>query len=373
MLALPNHRRQLYSQSISIPQQDHQHWSPTSTATSSSSSTTTTSAPAPLISTPQPQYHNTTSSIFSFGQDQPLFDYQSQHQFPSPQPQPLMQSEHTHNSWLENGQLTPRSATRAHHREPSLSSLGSAGPSSPYTANTSNPQVVGDIYHEFHDYQHNSSKPLTPAHTPSQEHFLTPHYSNFYHNPNLPFAMGHDGLPKQHSGSSELMAAPEFNHSGRPSISSTVANDSPSTPPSYEEDRQKNGESSRFDLWLSEYLQHCDDECIQERSPKTEQNNDGRLYRRTLQPELPTHLGAFLDSCTERHTLASERCLLPETSSRQLSALERQYTDSPDNPFTRAIALQARISSCANRKYIWAAVTECSLWNRTTSPAAAEG
>lgn len=240
MLALPNHhRRQLYSQSISIPQQDNQQWSPTSTSTSASTTTSSTTS-GPLISTPQPQYSNATSSIFSFGQDQPLFDYQSQQQFPSPQSQPLMQSEHTHNSWLENGQLTPRSATRVHHRESSLSSLGSAGPSSPYTANTSNPQVVGDIYHEFHDYQHSSSKPLTPAHTPSQEHFLTPHYSNFYHNPNLAFAMGHDGLPKQHPGSSELMVAPEFNHSGRPSISSTVANDSPSTPPSYEEDRQKN-------------------------------------------------------------------------------------------------------------------------------------
>ncbi|KAG4412313.1 hypothetical protein IFR04_014554 [Cadophora malorum] len=263
MLALPNHRRQLYSQSISIPQQEqHQHWSPTSTSTISSTSS------APLISTPQPQYNNSTSSIYSFGQNQPLFDYQSQHQFPSPQSQPLMQSEHSNNSWLENGQLTPRSATRAHHRESSLSSLGSAGPSSPYTANTSNPQVVGDIYHEFHDYHHNSSKPLTPAHTPSQEHFLTPHYSNFYHNPNLTFTMGHDGLPKQTGTSSELMAAPEFNHSGGPSITSTVANDSPSTPPSYEEDRQKNGETSRFDLWLSEYLQHCDDEAYRNTVPK---------------------------------------------------------------------------------------------------------
>ncbi|KAK0103574.1 hypothetical protein ONS95_005588 [Cadophora gregata] len=229
MLALPNHRRQLYSQSISIPQ-EHQHW-PTSTISSTST---------PLISTPQPQHNNTTSNIFSFGQDQPLFDYQPQQQFPSSQSRPLMQSEHSNNSWLENGQLTPRSATRAHHRESSLSSLGSAGPSSPYTANTSNPQVVEDIYHEFHDYQHNSSKPLTPAHTPSQEHFLTPHYSNFYHNPNLAFAMGHDGLPKQSGPSSELMSAPEFNNSGRPSVSSTVANDSPSTPPSYEEERKKN-------------------------------------------------------------------------------------------------------------------------------------
>jgi hypothetical protein len=42
-----------------------------------------------------------------------------------------------------------------------------------------------------------------------------------------------DGLPKQ-TGDAELMPAPEFNHSGRPSIASL-----PSTPPSHEEERQK--------------------------------------------------------------------------------------------------------------------------------------
>jgi hypothetical protein len=179
----------------------------------------------------QPRYD--TSNLFSFGSDQPLFDFQAE-QYSQSHSQPLMQSEHS-NSWLSNGQLTPTSTTRAHHRESSLSSLGSAGPASPYTANTSNPQVAGDIYHDYHDYQQTSSKPLTPAHTPSQEHFLTPHYSNFYHNNNLPFGMSQEG-PK---GNADLMPAPEFNHSGRPSIASVATHDSPSTPPSYEEERQK--------------------------------------------------------------------------------------------------------------------------------------
>jgi len=231
LASLPSRRQQQqqqlyqppYPQTITIPQQE-QHWS----------STPTTHAP---ISTPQPQY-NTTSNLFSFGQDQPLFDFQPPNYTSSPS-HPLMQSENSHHSWLENGQLTPRSTTRAHHRESSLSSLGSAGPSSPYTANTSNPHVVGDLYHDFHDFHHTSSKPLTPAHTPSQEHFLTPHYSNFYHNSNLAYTMGHDGLPKQ-TGDAELMPAPEFNHSGRPSIASVASHESPSTPPSYEEERQKN-------------------------------------------------------------------------------------------------------------------------------------
>jgi hypothetical protein len=224
-----NNLRQ-YTQTITIPQQISQ---PLQHQLSSRWTTTTTTHPS--ISIPQPQ-SIPTNNLFSFGQDQPLFDYH-QPTYPSSPSQALMQPEHTHNSWLDNGQLTPRSTTRAHHRESSLSSLGSAGPASPYTANTSNPQVVGDLYHDFHDFHHNT-KPLTPVHTPSQEHFITPHYSNFYHNSHLAYTMG-DGMVKQ-TGDAELMPAPEFNHSGRPSITSVASHDSPSTPPSYEEERQKN-------------------------------------------------------------------------------------------------------------------------------------
>lgn len=46
-------------------------------------------------------------------------------------------------SWILNGQLTPRAAGRvSHHRESSLSSLGSTGPASPYSHNTLNPQIA---------------------------------------------------------------------------------------------------------------------------------------------------------------------------------------------------------------------------------------
>lgn len=46
-------------------------------------------------------------------------------------------------SWpSESRQLAHKSTTRAHHyRESSLSSLGSAGPASPYTTSISNPNV----------------------------------------------------------------------------------------------------------------------------------------------------------------------------------------------------------------------------------------
>ncbi|KAF4636016.1 hypothetical protein G7Y89_g2060 [Cudoniella acicularis] len=139
---------------------------------------------------------------------------------------------------IDYGQLTPTS-TRAHHRESSLSSLGSAGPASPYTTEISNMQVAGDIYHDFQDYHQSSAKPLTPIHTPLQENFLAPNYTNFYHNSNLAYTMGQDGLPRQ-MGDVELMPAPEFHsHSGRPSIASVASHKSPSTLPSYDEERQK--------------------------------------------------------------------------------------------------------------------------------------
>ena len=267
MIATPTHYKRQnfyqpqYSSSININLPAH---------TPSSTQQSWSSIPA-IPSPPHSEYNDITASnsIYSFGTDQTLFDYQPQN-FPSPQ-QSLMQSEQS-NSWLSNGNLTPTSTTRArHHRESSLSSLGSAGPASPYTANTSNPQVAGDLYHDFHDYHQQSSKPLTPAHTPSQEQFLAPHYSNFYNSQHIPFsAMSHDGPPNK-MGNAELMPAPEYNgHSARPS-SSVASHDSPSvsTPPSYEgEERQRPGETSNVDFWLNEYLLLRDNTAFRNTMPK---------------------------------------------------------------------------------------------------------
>lgn len=225
-----------YIHNLSV-QPQYQNWPSTSPATSTSILSAAT-IPSPA----QSQYNDyvtaTTDENYSFGTDQILFDFQTQQQTSR-----LMQSEHSNNSW-QNGQLTPTSTTRAHHhRESSLSSLGSAGPASPYTANTSNPQVAGEIYHDFSDYHQSSSKPLTPVHTPSQEQFLTPHYTNFFpQSSNLAYSMSNDGLPTKRLGDVGMMAAQEYNgNSGRPSIASVASHDSPSTPPSYEvEERQKN-------------------------------------------------------------------------------------------------------------------------------------
>jgi len=242
-----HHHQPSQRQSLFYPQQQQQalynnqqqHWP--------SPAASTSTIPSP----PQSQYNDVTATngIFAFGTDQPLFDFQPSQRYnlnsSPPHSHPLMQSEQHNNSWLSNGQLTPTSTTRAHHhRESSLSSLGSAGPASPYTANTSNPQVAGDLYHEFHDYHQSSSKPLTPAHTPSQEQYLAPHYpTTYYPGPsNLGFNMSKDGVSKQMVGDVDLMPAPEFNNnSGRPSVASVASHDSASTPPSYEvEERQKN-------------------------------------------------------------------------------------------------------------------------------------
>jgi 26S proteasome regulatory subunit N4 len=230
----PNQRRSdiFYSQTLNIP--TSQHW---------------TQAAASIPSPAQSHYSDVTTSasdIYTFGTDEPLFDFK-----PHPHPQyqqynsnSSMQSEHN-NSWLSNGQLTPTSTTTKgqHHRESSLSSLGSAGPASPYTVNTSNPQVAGDLYHEYPDYQQSTSKPITPVHTPSQEPFLVPQYQNYYANNHLiggGYTMSNDGLPKT-SNTTGLMPVPEFNgHSGRPSVASVARNDSPSTPPAYDDQRSKN-------------------------------------------------------------------------------------------------------------------------------------
>lgn len=176
-----------------------------------------------------PRYNNQ----FNFSSDQPLFDYQAE-QYRQTQSQPLMPSA---NVWSSNGQLTPSTATsRAqHHRESSLSSLGSAGPASPYNANTSNPQVAGELHYDYNDYQYTHAKPLTPIHTPSQEQFLTPHYT-YYQTSSLPYNMS----PESQRIKSELMPAPEFGHQTRPPMPASIAsNDSPATPPAYEDDRQR--------------------------------------------------------------------------------------------------------------------------------------
>ncbi|KAH6679727.1 hypothetical protein B0J14DRAFT_614823 [Halenospora varia] len=79
--------------------------------------------------------------------------------------------------------------------------------------------------------------------------------------------MGHDGLPRQ-MGDAELMPAPELSHSARPSMASVASHESPSTPPSYDDERHKNGEILSSDFWSNDYLHLSDDPVYRSSIPK---------------------------------------------------------------------------------------------------------
>ncbi|KAH8903936.1 hypothetical protein BR93DRAFT_883682 [Coniochaeta sp. PMI_546] len=164
-------------------------------------------------------------------------------------------------SWLPSGQLTPRSAARfsSHHRESSLSSLGSAGPASPYSHNTSNPHIavadsVGDHFHglpnadEF-NYQ------LASKGFQGQETFYA-NYPNYASADaaNQAFSTSAMASQSRHKTDRGLLPPPDFpaSHSNRSrpvSVASSVTSDSPLTPsgePDESERRRKIGELSEI-------------------------------------------------------------------------------------------------------------------------------
>jgi hypothetical protein len=170
----------------------------------------------------------------------------------------LMHSEQTvaPASWnFMNGQLTPTSA-RTHYRESSLSSIGSAGPASPYNSSTPHTHVLlppdGETNYDGlplidQASYHTFSKPLTPSHTPSQDNFLVPPFQQNYnipsYNSNSHIAALMAMQRQQASGDDESMPASDYGHSGRPSVAST--HESPATPPvagEYEDQSRKIGE-----------------------------------------------------------------------------------------------------------------------------------
>jgi len=173
-------------------------------------------------------------------------------------------------SWnFMNGQLTPTSA-RTHYRESSLSSIGSAGPASPYNGSTPHPHVLlpSDSETNYDGLPlidqasyHTFSKPLTPSHTPSQDNFLVPPFQQGYnipsYNSNSHIAALMSMQRQQASGDDESIPASDYGHSGRPSVAST--HESPATPPvagEYEDQGRKIGEPTSviMEEWSGEYL-----------------------------------------------------------------------------------------------------------------------
>lgn len=132
-----------------------------------------------------------------------------------------------------------------HRRASSSSSAGSVGPASPYSQTISNPRIAYsgtpslsppgfDACEADHAATVSYTKPLpTPSHSPSQESFLGPVYSNYnlaMHDPASPMA-AHVAKPQalmaQHSCPEE--DTPAFSYSGRQSVSS-VGHSDPMTP-----------------------------------------------------------------------------------------------------------------------------------------------
>jgi len=149
----------------------------------------------------------------------------------------LMQSE----PWLLGGQYTPKSAGRfSHNRESSLSSLGSAGPASPFNHSTSNPQIAitdsgsdgfGDM-HSQDGYHYQLAKTMGPV--------ADGLYANYHHlsgDAAVPDMVFPTPLAMQRSRNERgLLPAPDFSgafgssRSHPASVASSIAGDSPATP-----------------------------------------------------------------------------------------------------------------------------------------------
>ncbi|KAL5347318.1 hypothetical protein ACLOAV_007629 [Pseudogymnoascus australis] len=215
------------------------------------------------------------------GSDSPSFDYAASEPegFGSDdiwqsQEDQLMQSEQSgiSSNWhYANGKLTPTSA-RSHQRESSQSSLGSAGPASPYNHNTSHPQVVlppdsagGETYYDGlpvadQTTYYNFSK--TPSQT--QDQYLPAVFQqNYNFHPYSTPANYNSMMPMDKHAmmrDDETMSIPDYGHSGRPSVASTQG--SPATPigNGFEEPHRKAGEISSFqDRWMGSNSQSYPD------------------------------------------------------------------------------------------------------------------
>ncbi|CAI0650361.1 unnamed protein product [Colletotrichum noveboracense] len=162
-------------------------------------------------------------------------------------PHDLMQSD----AWVLANQYNTKPIGRfSHQRESSLSSLGSAGPASPFSHNTSNPQIaVTDSTPDgLFDMQTQDS------HSFYQLAKAMPSHDNDYPNYNGLAAIPSDmsgytsalNIQRPRSDRSGLLPAPELSVAGSSrshpnSVASSVAGDSPATPSAgdHEDDRRR--------------------------------------------------------------------------------------------------------------------------------------
>ncbi|KAF4990464.1 hypothetical protein FDECE_14367 [Fusarium decemcellulare] len=221
-----------------LPQQQHQHQHNSSN-----------SQQYPYSQDCQSEYHPAIYSDFSrTNYDDELAAFS--HQLPTD----LMQPE----AWGALAQQTPRLSRAAHQRESSLSSLGSstAGPASPFTHNTSNPQIAITDAHDqtgSNSSYYHLAKSMAP-------------YSGYQTCGGIDHAMPEMAYPSALSGPSGkprmdrgMMHVPDFSNgstrSHPTSVASSIAGDSPATPTVGEiehSDRRRKGTGSLFDGGLSD-------------------------------------------------------------------------------------------------------------------------
>ncbi|KAK2035915.1 hypothetical protein LZ31DRAFT_561512 [Colletotrichum somersetense] len=161
--------------------------------------------------------------------------------------QSLMQSD----AWVVGNQYAPKSVGRLpHQRESSLSSLGSAGPASPFNHNTTNPQIavtdsISDSLYDMHAHDNNAFYQLASKSMAVPHDSMYPNYNGLNNISSDMSGYASAANVQRPRSDRSLLPAPELsvagNRSHPNSVASSIAGDSPATPShiEHEEDRRR--------------------------------------------------------------------------------------------------------------------------------------
>ncbi|KAJ2984365.1 hypothetical protein NQ176_g32 [Zarea fungicola] len=136
-------------------------------------------------------------------------------------------------------QFTPKLGRSSHHRESSLSSLGSVGPASPFTQNISNPRIAitdpaAEPFHEMYNNDANIHNAGAYYHLAKPGDDLSGYQPLDAAAPDMAYPVAIPSHLNRHRIDRSLLPAPElghiFNRSYPTSVASSIAGDSPSTP-----------------------------------------------------------------------------------------------------------------------------------------------
>ncbi|KAK0373112.1 hypothetical protein CLIM01_09537 [Colletotrichum limetticola] len=172
--------------------------------------------------------------------------------------QNLMQSD----AWVLGNQYAPKTGGRLpHQRESSLSSLGSAGPASPFSHSTTNPQIAvtdstPDVLYDMQAHDGNAFYQLSNKSMAVSHDNMYPNY-NGLQNISSDMAGYASALSVQRPRSDRgLLPAPELSMAGSRShpnsVASSIAGDSPATPSQLEhEDDRRRKAGKQFSMQVS--------------------------------------------------------------------------------------------------------------------------